>query len=92
MSVRGCPRLSADTSGVNDGLASVSVVTLNHRTADRIARASGFVLARNNGGHNVYRHPDGRVLVLPDPTRKHEGHPAAVRKYLRQAGIEVKHD
>lgn len=55
---------------------------------------AGWFIKRDNGGHIVYGHPDGRTFVMPSPVRKrNEGrgsnHDSHIRRQLRHLGVDV---
>lgn len=53
-----------------------------------IVKRSGFQWVRCAGSHNTFRHPDGRVLVIPD----HGSAPLArplLRHLIRDLGLTI---
>jgi predicted RNA binding protein YcfA (HicA-like mRNA interferase family) len=57
-----------------------------YRELRRVAEQVGFVWARCEGSHNVFIHPDGRRIVIPD----HGSHDIVrplVRKIIRDIGL-----
>jgi predicted RNA binding protein YcfA (HicA-like mRNA interferase family) len=55
------------------------------RKITRIIESLGFVYARTKGSHSVYRHPDGRVVVIPQHGTIKRG---TLGSILRQADIK----
>ena len=51
------------------------------RDVARVAGRLGFVLSHQSGSHRVYKHPDGRRVVIPF-------HPGDVRTGLLRGVIE----
>ena len=47
----------------------------------RLLEAAGFVLVAVRGSHHKYRHPDGRMTIVPHP--KKDLGKGLVRKILR---------
>jgi predicted RNA binding protein YcfA (HicA-like mRNA interferase family) len=54
------------------------------RRVIRALESVGFAYVRTKGSHAVYRHPDGRVAVIPQHGTVKRGTLASV---LRQAGL-----
>lgn len=54
------------------------------RDVTRALRAEGFERVRVKGSHAVYRHADGRVVVVPEHGTIKRGTLASI---LRQAGL-----
>ncbi|MGH3971772.1 MAG: type II toxin-antitoxin system HicA family toxin [Pseudonocardiaceae bacterium] len=50
----------------------------------RVIESLGFVYMRTKGSHAVYRHPDGRAVVIPQHGTVKRG---TLGSILRQAGI-----
>jgi predicted RNA binding protein YcfA (HicA-like mRNA interferase family) len=53
----------------------------------RLLEREGFALVSQKGSHRKYRHPDGRMTIVPmgkDPLR-----PGTQADILRQAGISA---
>lgn len=50
----------------------------------RVIESLGFVYVRTKGSHAVYRHPDGRAVVIPQHGTVKRG---TLGSILRQAGI-----
>lgn len=50
-----------------------------YRKLRKVAEAAGFQWVRCEGSHDVFRHPDGRIVVIPD-----HGSPVIVRPLLRK--------
>jgi predicted RNA binding protein YcfA (HicA-like mRNA interferase family) len=44
-----------------------------------VAEAAGFLWVRREGSHNVFRHPSGKIVVIPD-----HGSQIIVRSLLRK--------
>ncbi|MGH3870586.1 MAG: type II toxin-antitoxin system HicA family toxin [Pseudonocardiaceae bacterium] len=55
------------------------------RKATRVIESLGFAYVRTKGSHAVYRHPDGRAVVIPQHSTIKRGTLASL---LRQAGIK----
>lgn len=56
--------------------------------AVRVVRKLGFNLVRSTGSHRVYRHPDGRLCVIP----YHAGQtlsPRMIRSILRDTRLTL---
>jgi predicted RNA binding protein YcfA (HicA-like mRNA interferase family) len=49
-----------------------------------VSESLGFVHVRTKGSHAVYRHPDGRAVVIPQHATIKRG---TLGSILRQAGI-----
>lgn len=54
---------------------------MNSRDVVKILEAEGFVLVSIRGSHHKYRHPDGRMTIVPHP--KKDLGTGLVRKILR---------
>jgi predicted RNA binding protein YcfA (HicA-like mRNA interferase family) len=52
----------------------------------RVAEHQGFSLVRRRGSHCIFRHPDGRVLTLPDHGARPIGR-ALLRRILRDMDL-----
>jgi predicted RNA binding protein YcfA (HicA-like mRNA interferase family) len=52
----------------------------------KIAEARGFQWTRTNGSHNVFRHPSGKIIVIPDHGAQVIVRPL-LRKILRDLGV-----
>jgi predicted RNA binding protein YcfA (HicA-like mRNA interferase family) len=50
-----------------------------YRDLARVAEAVGYSWARTRGSHNIFRHPDGHIVVIPD-----HGAQVIVRPLLRK--------
>jgi len=37
-----------------------------YRQLSKVAEAAGFRWVRREGSHNVFRNPEGRIVVIPD--------------------------
>ncbi|MGH4024706.1 MAG: type II toxin-antitoxin system HicA family toxin [Pseudonocardiaceae bacterium] len=55
------------------------------RKVTRVIESLGFTYVRTMGSHAVYRHPDGRAVVIPQHGTIKRGTLASI---LRQAGIK----
>lgn len=55
------------------------------RKVTRVIESLGFTYVRTKGSHAVYRHPDGRAVVIPQHGTIKRGTLASI---LRQAGIK----
>ena len=54
------------------------------RKVTRVLESVGFEYVRTKGSHAVYRHPDGRVTVIPQHGTNKRG---TLSSILRQAGL-----
>lgn len=54
------------------------------RKITAVIESLGFVRVRTKGSHAVYRHPDGRAVVIPQHSTIKRG---TLGSILRQAGI-----
>jgi predicted RNA binding protein YcfA (HicA-like mRNA interferase family) len=54
------------------------------RKITTVIESLGFVHVRTKGSHAVYRHPDGRAVVIPQHSTIKRG---TLGSILRQAGI-----
>ncbi|HEX3778142.1 MAG TPA: type II toxin-antitoxin system HicA family toxin [Pseudonocardiaceae bacterium] len=54
------------------------------RKVTRVLESLGFAHVRTKGSHLVYRHPDGRVAIVPDHGTVKRGTLASI---IRQAGL-----
>jgi predicted RNA binding protein YcfA (HicA-like mRNA interferase family) len=54
------------------------------RKITTVIESLGFVHMRTKGSHAVYRHPDGRAMVIPQHSTIKRG---TLGSILRQAGI-----
>ena len=52
----------------------------------KVLERSGYAWVRCTGSHHVFRHADGRVVVLPDHG-SHDITRALTRKILRDTGL-----
>jgi predicted RNA binding protein YcfA (HicA-like mRNA interferase family) len=52
----------------------------------KVAAVAGFHWVRGEGSHNVFRHPSGRVVVIPDHGSQVIVRPL-LRKILRDLGL-----
>ncbi|MGQ0773703.1 MAG: type II toxin-antitoxin system HicA family toxin [Pseudonocardiales bacterium] len=55
------------------------------RKVTHVIESLGFAYVRTKGSHAVYRHPDGRAVVIPQHGTVKRGTLASI---LRQAGIK----
>ena len=55
------------------------------RKVTRVIESLGFAYVRTKGSHAVYRHPDGRVVIVPQHGTIKRGTLASI---LRQAAIK----
>ena len=56
------------------------------REDDRVLVRLGFAVARQNGSHVFYRHPDGRTTTVPRHASRDIA-PALLRKILDDIGV-----
>lgn len=63
---------------------SPALADLPARKVIRVLESFGFVFHRAKGSHKVYRHPGGRVCVVPDHGTIKRG---TLSSILRQAGL-----
>ena len=63
---------------------SPSLSDLPVRKVTRALAAAGFVYVRTKGSHAVYRHPNGRVVVIPERSTVKRG---TLGSILRQADL-----
>lgn len=59
-----------------------------YRKLRKVAEAVGFQWVRREGSHNVFRHADGRIVVIPDHGSQVIVRPL-LRKILRDLGLSV---
>ena len=59
-----------------------------YRKLVRIAEQAGFQWARREGSHNVFRNPEGRIVVIPDHGSQVIVRPL-LRKIVRDMGLTV---
>jgi predicted RNA binding protein YcfA (HicA-like mRNA interferase family) len=59
-----------------------------YRDLARVAEAAGFAWRRRDGSHNIFRHADGRVVVIPDHGARPIGR-GLLNKILRQMDLSV---
>jgi predicted RNA binding protein YcfA (HicA-like mRNA interferase family) len=52
----------------------------------KVAEAKGFEWVRASGSHNVFRHPSGKIIVIPDHGAQVIVRPL-LRKILRDLGV-----
>jgi predicted RNA binding protein YcfA (HicA-like mRNA interferase family) len=57
-----------------------------YRDLRRVAERVGFVWTRCEGSHNIFVHPDGRRLVIPDHGSQDTVRPL-LRKIVRDLGL-----
>ena len=57
-----------------------------YRDMKKVAEAVGFQWVRCEGSHNVFRHPSGRVVIIPDHGSQVIVRPL-LRKILRDLGL-----
>jgi predicted RNA binding protein YcfA (HicA-like mRNA interferase family) len=57
-----------------------------YRDLKKVAEAAGFQWVRCEGSHNVFRHPSGRVVIIPDHGSQVIVRPL-LRKILRDLGL-----
>jgi predicted RNA binding protein YcfA (HicA-like mRNA interferase family) len=65
---------------------SPALADLPFRKVVQALDKAGFVHVRTTGSHEVYRHPDGKVVVVPQHKTIKRGTLASI---LRQAGLSV---
>jgi predicted RNA binding protein YcfA (HicA-like mRNA interferase family) len=53
---------------------------------NKVAEAAGFHWVRCEGSHNVFRHPSGRMVIIPDHGSQVMVRPL-LRKILRDLGL-----
>lgn len=63
---------------------SPALADLPVRTVTRALEAAGFIYVRTKGSHVVYRHPNGRVVVIPQHGTIKRG---TLGSILRQADL-----
>ena len=59
-----------------------------YRELSKVAEMAGFHWVRREGSHNVFRNPEGRVVVIPDHGSQVIVRPL-LRKILRDIGLSV---
>jgi predicted RNA binding protein YcfA (HicA-like mRNA interferase family) len=59
---------------------------LPYRHLRLVAEAAGFQWVRREGSHNVFRHPNGKIVVIPDHGAQVIVRPL-LRKILRDLGL-----
>ena len=59
-----------------------------YRDLRRVAETAGFRHIRTRGSHNVFRHCDGRTVVIPDHGSQVIVRPL-VRKIIRDLGLSI---
>jgi predicted RNA binding protein YcfA (HicA-like mRNA interferase family) len=57
-----------------------------YRELKKVVEAAGFQWVRREGSHNVFRHPAGRMVVIPDHGSQVIVRPL-LRKILRDLGL-----
>ena len=57
-----------------------------YRELRKVAEHCGFAWARYEGSHNVFAHPDGRIIVIPNHGSQDTVRPL-VRKTVRDLGL-----
>jgi predicted RNA binding protein YcfA (HicA-like mRNA interferase family) len=57
-----------------------------YRDLNKVAEAAGFHWVRCEGSHNVFRHPSGRMVIIPDHGSQVMVRPL-LRKILRDLGL-----
>ncbi|MHB9075171.1 MAG: type II toxin-antitoxin system HicA family toxin [Desulfobaccales bacterium] len=57
-----------------------------YRDLKKVAESAGFHWVRCEGSHNVFRHPSGRVVIIPDHGSQVIVRPL-LRKILRDLGL-----
>lgn len=57
-----------------------------YRELKKVAEAAGYQWVRREGSHNVFRHAEGRIVVIPDHGAQVIVRPL-LRKILRDLGI-----
>jgi predicted RNA binding protein YcfA (HicA-like mRNA interferase family) len=60
--------------------------SLGSRDVRRLLEQAGFVLQRQSGSHMVFRHSDGRVVIVPEGRR--ELPVGTLRSIWRQANFK----
>lgn len=63
---------------------SPALSDLPARKITRVIESLGFIHVRTKGSHAVYRHPDGRVVIIPQHGTVKRG---TLSSILRQAGL-----
>jgi predicted RNA binding protein YcfA (HicA-like mRNA interferase family) len=59
-----------------------------YRRLRRVVEQAGFAWVRCEGSHNVFRHKDGRIVVIPDHGSQDIVRPL-IRKVVRDMGLSV---
>lgn len=59
---------------------------LPYRDLKKVLEARGFVWVRREGSHNIFRHENGNIVVLPDHGSQMIVRPL-LRKILRDIGL-----
>jgi predicted RNA binding protein YcfA (HicA-like mRNA interferase family) len=59
-----------------------------YRELKRVAQAAGFEWIRCDGSHNVFRHINGAIVVIPDHGARVIVRPL-LRKILRDLGLSL---
>jgi predicted RNA binding protein YcfA (HicA-like mRNA interferase family) len=59
-----------------------------YRELSKVAEMAGFHWVRREGSHNIFRNPEGRVVVIPDHGSQVIVRPL-LRKILRDMGLSV---
>lgn len=59
-----------------------------YRKLSRVVERAGFAWVRCEGSHNVFRHQDGRIIVIPDHGSQDIVRPL-IRKIVRDMGLSV---
>ena len=57
-----------------------------YRELKKVAEAAGYQWVRREGSHNVFRHPSGKIMVIPDHGSQVIVRPL-LRKILRDLGL-----
>ena len=57
-----------------------------YRKLRRVVERTGFAWVRCEGSHNVFRHSDGRIIVIPDHGSQDIVRPL-IRKIVRDMGV-----
>jgi len=63
---------------------SPALADLPVRKVVRVVESIGFVHVRTKGSHAIYRHPDGRTVVIPQHGTIKRG---TLSSIVRQAGL-----
>jgi predicted RNA binding protein YcfA (HicA-like mRNA interferase family) len=61
---------------------------VSYRELKKVAESAGFSWVRSEGSHNVFQHPSGRIVVIPDHGSQVIVRPL-LRKILRDLGLSL---